>query len=118
MTLIERLESAEQGSVKLDGMVWYHVVEAAGLGGKHDMDGRWPHYTTDLSAAVALVERVLPGWDWRVSPCRAIIDKDGVDPMYGGDGTSETEYSGYSAAPALALCIALLKALKPKEPSA
>ncbi len=62
-----------------------------------------PELTASLDAAVALVERKLPGTDWQVSNgnedgCAAHIEGD--DKFYAGP------------TPAIALCLALLKSLE------
>jgi len=64
-----------------------------------------PNYTTSIDAALALVERLLPGWSWRI----------GNRPGGGAWvllGTSRQEHLG--ATPALALLSALLAALSSK----
>jgi hypothetical protein len=107
--LIKRLESAEAGSRLLDR----EVERAVGL---HKADLPYgiiqttSPVTTDLSAAVALVERVLddPGitleritqWDGWYANIN-VVD---------GPATSAKSLSA-----ALALCIAAVKALKAKE---
>lgn len=58
-------------------------------------------YTASLDAAVALVERVLPGWKWRVSANQGEVFQR--DPECGQDA--------FHATPAIALLIATLKAL-------
>lgn len=149
MTLIERLESAEQGSRELDGAirmaVWpgrYELIDVPpdcdgenagkiwapkGLlksGWQFPPKGRMDlysfvnhshpseYYTTDLSAAVALVERALPGWNWSVESARRLCGAN----VWGFD--SDRADAILAQTPALALCTALLKALKTKEPSA
>lgn len=62
--LIARLEAAEAGSRELDLVVVRAVGEDARLLG-------WPPYTTPLDAALALAERVLPGWAVEVSRINA-----------------------------------------------
>ncbi|MDH3740291.1 MAG: hypothetical protein OER56_01720 [Hyphomicrobiales bacterium] len=47
----------------------------------------FPEYTASIDAALALVERVLPGWTWRVASCSvsddAWIIPDFNHPLYG-----------------------------------
>jgi hypothetical protein len=61
-----------------------------------------PRYTASLDAAVALVGRVLPGWQWRVSAYQGEVFQR--DPEFGQDA--------FHATPAIALLIATLKALE------
>jgi hypothetical protein len=69
-----------------------------------------PTYTTSLDAALALAERVLPGWGFYLRQ-----DKDGC-----GCGMVYPEYNSVTAGhftaptPALALCAAVLKAVESK----
>lgn len=128
--LIERLEAAGEGSRELDGAVWYAVHEpdvehgclhveqteqgpvevlTCELGSKYaDCVGA---YTTSLDAALALAERVLPGWCislQRVNGWRAALADSPISPDF---------YSDAATAP-LALTAAILKAYatsKPKE---
>jgi hypothetical protein len=114
MTLIKRLETAEQGSRELDDAILEHLgferIENPKMPGQWFWKGVKIRVTTDLSAAVALVERVLddPGIN-----LERIIKWDG---WYANinvvDGPAT---SGKSLSAALALCIALLKALDAKE---
>lgn len=65
-----------------------------------------PPYTASLDAAVALVERKLPGTDWQVSNgnedgCAAHIEGD--DKFYAGP------------TPAIAVCLALLRSLEGRD---
>lgn len=58
-------------------------------------------YTASVDAAIALAERVLPGWGWLVQNCghpACILVKD------------DTSYEVRGTTPAMALCIALLRA--------
>lgn len=122
--LITSLEQAGEGSRELDQA----VHEALGLPGQWSgpinppraPQGFWsgPHYTHHVDAALALAERVLPGWDWSV--CRlepnhgfaknglfyATVERlpDDWSPIF--DASAKT--------PAIALCLAILRATNPK----
>lgn len=65
---------------------------------------RLARLTGSIDAAVALCERVLPGWIWQVSQLTA----DVWDGINGG-------FTAYHKIPAIALLIATLKALDAKE---
>ena len=129
-SLIEKLEGAEAGSRELD----LDVAQALNMklwGRRHPSNNshQWmtemagssvpvPRFTTSLDAALALAERVLPGWYWRA----------GRTPLgqwhhgrytYGWAHLSRTDASncdrgdeatGWAATPALALCAAILLA--------
>lgn len=108
--LVARLEVASEGSLELSDA----VMEAA-----HNIhDGPYAHWpsaarafgwdclvTTSLDAAIALAERVLPGW------------MRNFDELNGGhwvaglfDRASLAHRVATAPTPALALCIAILKA--------
>ena len=117
--LITRLREAKEGSRVLDAAILHAVdaglrddlialVSSRSDAQKSDVDLNAPRYTTDLSAAVALCERVLPGWVIRLD----IFTEDGitnacVGALWRGDVKHKT--------PALALCLAMLTA-KDKAP--
>ncbi len=73
-----------------------------------------PAYTASVDAAVALAERVLPGWKWRVGRTElfpngwAYVHK--YDPSNCGRADEAACADGTVANPAIALCIALLRA--------
>lgn len=67
-------------------------------------------YTSSLDAAVALVERVRPGWWWKIWSAHG-------EPAFAcirGDGTPEFRQAGTT--PALALLAALLASLQEGQP--
>lgn len=62
-----------------------------------------PHYTASIDAAVALIERLLPGWSWSAS-------RNGWALLYGPQG--ERVIGNYVDLPvAMRLCLALCRAL-------
>lgn len=99
----------------LSGMDWdawsrlaKHRGSDLGMVANH---GLWPDYTASLNAALTLVERALPGWDYRVERDEG-VHKAGVwrsGTYFGGYGTES------APTPALALLAALLRALIAKE---
>jgi hypothetical protein len=119
--LIKRLEEAEAGSRELDREIaklidkaeWDKCANWASMpcGAPPDVIDRdalrWlPAYTTSIDGALALAERVLPEWRpmlrahtgyWRAHLAAPNLD-------YANDRT------GRASTPALALCIAVLKA--------
>lgn len=107
--LIARLEGGETGR-DLDAILWYTLVEKPEPGDKIDKDmiDRWPHFTTSLDAAVALVERVRPGWRWSCglgpSAAMATIYNPDAGPM------SDDRWKAVAPTPAAALLAALLRA--------
>ncbi len=135
--LIERVEGATEGDRETDCELWalHHgltlewqgttlVAGEEGVVGWIDPGrlarnfytnraktgpGSIPAYTASLDAALALCERVLPGLWWNVGVCSA-------DPLtYSADFSDGTEEPGPT--PALALILAMLKALQAKEPT-
>lgn len=67
---------------------------------------RVPELTASLDAAIALVERVLPGWDW---------GRDDDQRMYLYPPNTDECLSARGATPAIALLIALLKAKEAQD---
>lgn len=136
--LIERLEAAEAGSTDLDATLFRHFgSELPTAFGPMRVDLEWqddgsalmpigemqvrfsaPPVTTSLDAALALAERVLPGWTW-------VADGGGKSRATGvviGEGAGEDEgpdpaFTGKASTPALALCIAVLKATEANTPT-
>lgn len=73
---------------------------------------RVPRLTASIDATVALIERVLPGWTWRVDGGHG--SRPGADLWL----RPNEYYDGTGATPALALLSALLSALLAGEPHA
>lgn len=117
--LVERLRAATGPDRYLDALVarsiagspdghWYDLL------GKWTSDGTTPPVTASLDAAIALVERALPGMSWEVrksgfgDPAQATLWNPRKQPMPGYD--IRAEHRG-GCAP-VALLIALLLALE------
>jgi hypothetical protein len=118
--LIKRLEDAEAGSRELglrvferfdlvDGERWTEADLDYALTDP-DRTINPPPLTTSLDAALALAERVLPGWGWEIS------HDDCIGNYYAWVGKDfylhgpQEHLRGIQETPALALCIAVLKA--------
>lgn len=123
--LIARLEAAEAGSRELDAHVEVAVraIEAAktGLAREHwavwhasssgiVRDGATQYasapVTTSLDAARALAERVCGDREWMIVKS----NEDGVTSYHALIGPDSVERAGEALTPALALCIATLRA--------
>lgn len=138
--LIERLEAVGEGSRELDREIasecgWTNldvptfwvksVCDAAGFPPGTAQATPLPHYTTSLDAALALAERVLPGdpdfeptgpsVGWKINLYRGMVPA----PLGGWIASLRRHASdgveGSSSSPALALCIAILKASATQE---
>ena len=91
-----------------------------------------PRYTTSVDAAISLAEKVLPGWAWKLGTC-CVSDDAWVTPDFNSPVHGERlkrEFPNLvagsvfdagvdidlrpSGRPAIALCIAILTALKAK----
>lgn len=117
--LIERLEVASEGSRELDALIYcsafdgYTYHPAARAYGAHVLHrsgvrtglSAIGEYTTSLDAALALAGRVLPEATWRVEK-----DDRGFYAALWSDPDYEPDGCGRAPTPALALCIAILKA--------
>lgn len=111
--LVERLEKAEVGSREMDLAIWADHVAVPRAPRPASLNVTPPAYTTSLDAIVGLIGEKLPGWTW-----------DAGDRFYGSDwdlawarvyphrhqgaGTGNVT----AKTPPLALCRALLRALK------
>lgn len=127
LDLIERLEKAEAGSRELDCEIGL-IVRTNGRGEIVQWgNGEWviqdaggPYvvddFTTSLDAALALAERVLPGWSRGV-----FEDEPGNQPPWLAtltevcDARAVEGHEGAGATAPLALCIAILRALRTTE---
>lgn len=115
--LIARLEAAEAGSRELDAAVADVLFPRFTRDGEAvpGFPGRWPFapgsahdaevtpVTTSLDAAVALAERVLPGWQVGMWTTK----QNAVGSVLREDGGA---FDANASTPALALCIATLRA--------
>lgn len=115
--LIEKLEGAAEGCHDMDAAIF----SALGFQLERDtVSGEWvyrepeplggwytvPPVTTSIDAALALIERKLPGWYWGLGAHSATLLDDADEGGIRIDVSAKT--------PALALCIALLQALTPQ----
>lgn len=107
--LIARLEAATEGSRELDGAI-YETVTGVRITGPRDKE--WlvvPFYTTSLDAALTLVPEGLC-WGLNTHPEDEIFNPGGAQAFV-SDMLEDGIYAHADAAtPALALCIAALKA--------
>jgi hypothetical protein len=130
-SLIERLSVAEVGSRELDAHVEVAVrrVEASRVLPNPATWAKWepcrdgyvqdPHtryasnpVTTSLDAALALAERVLPGWAWEIRTDLAGASVQAA-PSWWLEGLAAPDEGGVSVdgkTSALAVCLGVLKA--------
>lgn len=127
--LIARLEAAEVGSGELDALVYVTVANDPNtyVVDPHP-DSMFSHkpgwyrtgndlsvladpITTSLDAALALAERVLPDVIWRVER----FDDKAFDAAIWDDPLDNRIGFGRATAPAIALCIAILRVLDAQE---
>ena len=101
--LITRLEEAAEGCPLLDREIWV-ALEFDGRSSPIDA----PEYTTSIDAALALAKRVLPGlYMWNVE-----FDDEPTGTPASARVYAKTDGRGYAATPAIAMCIAILKATR------
>lgn len=106
-----------QSSRVLDGLVHLRLVGPAIFMKDRiwSRGGEVPAYTSDMGAAVALVERVLPRWSWGISVRHhrheVHLSLDPEHPLNAGVIPGPTDYLKgeivHASPPALSLCIAL-----------
>lgn len=99
--LIARLEQLTAPDREVDGDLWLHLFK----GKPFDTVESGQPFTASVDAALALAEKVLPGWYW-LKPNIYLM------AMYrpGHGDTESVEHTGYHPVNAIALCIAILKA--------
>lgn len=92
-------ERAELGeATKLYGKYWYRHQYGEG-------SQLSPHFTSSIDAALALVERCLPGWKWNVG-------HDANDELHVTVWHGVTERDEYAATAPLSILAAFLSALQ------
>ncbi len=129
-SLISRLEKAEKPTFVLD--IEIHALQLGGYVKSHDSSGvlfvingmqhavsarAIPAYTASLDAAVGLVTE---GWRWSIQQIEDMTTTQTGDWYYGhmehcADLYAHGRQSGKSKTPAIALCIAALKAQASEE---
>lgn len=117
MSLIERIEAAEVGSAELDLEVAQALSEPWSYMGEPPKVIKCRPYTTSIDAALALAERVLPGW--RLARLGESREADDSGAYVGGwdvrlhwplGGKLHNLEYGSGSTPALALVAAILRA--------
>jgi len=117
MTLIDRLSKLDGPNRRLDHEIhilffvaddkkdtveWNHFGSYSwSPSPDHVMIDKVPSYTASVDAAIALAERVLPGWKWYAGNWNvhaAVLSPD-----------RNNDQRAVAATPAIALCIAVLK---------
>lgn len=129
-SLIEKLEGAEGPSIVLDAEICWtlerpRAIQAFWRGamgkpgplpdefsrlprglGMASLEVGSPNYTASLDAALALAERVLPGWEGEID-----FGRRGFACLYPEQPyPAHLEYNAEASTPALALCAAILRA--------
>ena len=116
-SLIEKLEGAEVGSRELDAAV--NDATNPHFGGPYAHTpsmmkafGYPANVTTSLDAALALAERVLPGWAWNVDRWGKMsrVTLNECDAAGWHKSTHRRIEVAAEQTPALALCAAILRA--------
>lgn len=122
---IERLRDIERRLVELSGpnfAVEVSMAEAI-LSEFYPVDTKLaPNYTASLDAAISLVERALPDHEWVIGKGRMVP----TEPLYGAqilatgssmrtDGDASDGEGEHPTSIAIAVCLALVRALITKE---
>lgn len=122
--LIERLEKLERPSRDADWRVEQVLVRPEAfpetalwppfmVGSKFERS--IPSYTASLDAAVALVERVLPGWSWEARKSGFGSGQASVWNPMEQPQPGTTIRADHKSSPAIALVIATLRALSQEQ---
>ncbi|NYD84407.1 hypothetical protein HD884_004524 [Ochrobactrum intermedium] len=105
--LITRLSKLDAPDREVDGEIWRYLMSGEPRAVLH---GPIPELTASIDAAIALAERVLPGWTWYLGNGANGSGNNssvaGIYPPKSPEGT----FKGDHPMPATALCIALLRA--------
>ena len=110
LTLIERLEKLDGPSREVDALIWCveapEMVDILPHWSEEQQEEIVPRFTGSLDEAVELVERMMPGWWWQISA-------GGGDSPLGFVGQPDCTAEAHQGSnPAIALLLALLKALE------
>lgn len=73
------------------------------------------YYTASLDDAIGLCERMLPGWFWRVGHGSQDAGWAHLNRVHPDHCDRADEASATAATPALALCLAIVRALRHKD---
>lgn len=103
--LIERVTAAQGPDRELDRSIGRAFGVTETTFPQYEPGDVMPSYTASIDAALALVERYLPGWSWS-------IGHDANGELHATIWHGVTEHDEYGATPALAILAALLTALK------
>jgi hypothetical protein len=120
--LIERLEGLQGPDREVDDAIFWHFSEWENIGGwwrRHKTTGKEerysytspPAYSASLDAAIALVEKVLPGWSGDIDICRPIADSGKLGARLFPPGDGWQNYAGEGSSSAIALLLAMFRAL-------
>jgi hypothetical protein len=112
MDLIAKLEQATEGSRHFDYLIhaalgWQDLDDGGWVRGNERMGCNWPHYTTSLDAALSLVPS---GHDWLHKSFNTMTVVRLLTPEEDTAKKWAVHYDRDGATPALALCMACLKA--------
>lgn len=122
--LLNRVVKATGPDRELDHLVHDQAVEPIGSrmyntkenGGSFiAADVVAPSYTASIDAALALVERVLPGWFWRVGHSTLYAGWATVYREHPNNTTGDGEHFAEAKSAPLAILAALLKALVARD---
>ena len=69
-----------------------------------------PHYTASVDDALALIEAALPEWDWGICKDDQEIEAELMQPGASGKRRACYGHVPLNSSPALALCLALVRA--------
>jgi hypothetical protein len=100
--------------------VWAHHKQARGMCGVQHTNGDlglvWDSlpFTDSVDAALALLDHALPGWFWRVGH-GSVEDWAHLNRVHPDHCLERDESHGKGGSPAIALCIATLRALSSQE---
>ena len=109
ITLIDRLSKLDGPDREISCEVISSLISVDDHDAK-DFYGSGKDYTASVEAAIALAERVLPGWTWYLGNGVNGSDANGsVAGIYPPKSPEDT-FKGDHPIAAIALCIALLRA--------
>jgi len=129
--LLARVEAATRSDRKIDHDLYAKLIcttpelQAHLRGVDASNSFSYPFYTASIDDALALVERMLPGWFWRTGRMTAPHWQNGsyadywchLQRTHSDHCDREDESTGFAHTPATAILAALLRALSPSAPT-